>query len=57
MTREEAGEIFDTILAEFKEAWMNQFPEEPFEIDGVVTPKAMAFIAGYVEGLKEEENT
>jgi hypothetical protein len=27
-------------------------PSEPFSVDGVVTPKAMEYIRGYVDGLR-----
>ena len=47
-----AGARFDAVLAIFKNAWAEEYPSEPFEVDGVVTPRAMQFIKGYQDGLK-----
>jgi hypothetical protein len=50
MTEEEAHELFESIMDEFRSMWLENYPDEPFEVDGCVTPKALAFIAGYVAG-------
>jgi len=43
---EEAGARFDAVMADFRAAWAKEHPSEPFEVDGRVTPRAMAFITG-----------
>ena len=48
----EAGARFDAAMIIFKKAWAEHYPSEPFVVDGVVTPKAMEYVRGYVDGLK-----
>jgi hypothetical protein len=53
----DAGARFDAVLAEFKNAWAERHPSEPFSVNGVVTPKAMEFVEGYAAGLQAQEET
>ena len=46
----DAGARFAAALAVFKNAWAERHPSEPFSVNGVVTPKAMQFVEGYVAG-------
>jgi hypothetical protein len=50
--REVEGAQFDEALAVLKDAFAKQYPSEPFEVDGRLTPRAMHFIKGYVAGLR-----
>ena len=47
--------MFDEIMERFKAAWERNYPNEPFIVGECVTEKAMAFIAGYVEGGKRDD--
>ena len=51
----EAGARFDAAMIIFKKAWAEHYPSEPFVVDGVVTPKAMEYVRGYVDGLQAGE--
>ena len=50
---------FDAALANIKNAWAGHYPSEPFSVNGVITPKAMEYLRGYIAGLQagEEEPT
>ena len=54
----EAGTRFDAAMSAIRSAWAElHTPEgEPFSVDGVVTPKAMAFFEGYCACLRARED-
>ena len=54
----EAGARFDAAMSAIRSAWAEfHTPEgEPFSVDGVVTPKAMAFFEGYCACLRAGED-
>lgn len=55
----DAGARFDAVSAIFRNAWAGHCPSEPFSVNGVITPKAMEYLRGYIAGLQagEEEPT
>jgi hypothetical protein len=51
----DAGARFDALVAIFKNAWAEQHPSEPFEVNGVITPGAMEYLRGWIDGLQAGE--
>ena len=56
VTEAEAGARFDFVMSTLRSAWAEfHTPEwEPFSVNGVVTPQAMAFFEGYCACLQRE---
>ena len=41
---------FDAAVAVIRNGWARACPSEPFEVDGMVTPRAMDYIRGCIDG-------